>query len=185
MTTAAAIILTVQLHVVLHLPIDREDLALARETAQGLLTSAGIGSEWQECSALTSPCDSPNGPNVISVRLLPRKVTGRPECGHLIRDPKRGTAALVYVVRHRELARDIRHSPAGRSHPALSGLKAGHVTGLTIAHEVGHALNLRHARRGVMKAWIDVDDLLALRQARLAFTPDESVRMRLLLNPSR
>jgi len=176
--STAAVVLTIYLHLILHLPVEEEELARARETAQSLLASAGIAAEWQVCSVLTSQCGAANAPNAVSVRLLPRRSTGRPECGQLVRDPKLGTVALVYVVRHRELVLDVRHSPAGRATPSLSTLESGHVTGLAIAHEVGHALNLRHARRGVMKAWIDLEDLRALRESRLAFTPEQSARMR-------
>jgi hypothetical protein len=173
----AAVLLTIHLQVILHTPIQEEDLALARESAQALLAPAGIAIEWDVCSALASRCEPANARNAITVRLLARKVTGRPQCGQLIREARSGTVALIYVLRHRELVHEVRHSPAGRSYPALSTLEPGHVTGLAIAHEVGHALNLRHERRGVMRAWIDLDDLRALRESRLVFTRGQAAQM--------
>jgi hypothetical protein len=47
-----------------------------------------------------------------------------------------------------------------------------------MAHEVGHALGLRHAASGVMKARFAIDDLVALRVSRLTFAPGEGARMR-------
>jgi hypothetical protein len=72
----------------------------------------------------------------------------------------------------------MRSGVAGRSTPALATLEVGHLIGLTVAHEVGHALGLSHARSGVMKARPSIDDVVALRGARLTFRLSEATRMR-------
>ena len=50
--------------------------------------------------------------------------------------------------------------------------------GLTVAHEVGHALGLPHSPWGVMKARPSIDDVVAFRRGLLAFTPREALQMR-------
>ena len=65
----------------------------------------------------------------------------------------------------------------GQSSPAIATMRTGHLIGGAMAHEVGHALGLRHGATGVMKARLDLDDVLALRRSRLAFTPSESASM--------
>jgi hypothetical protein len=170
----------VHLYAVLHLEMSAGELELGLATAKALLAQASIGADWQVCSALAGVCEPRSGPGLITLRFVARKVTGRPECGALIRD-RHGVAALMYVARHRALVHEVIHSPRGREHPALAALRAGHVTGLSIAHEVGHALGLKHAKRGVMKAWIDVDDLLALRESRLPFTREQAAHMQAML----
>jgi Xaa-Pro aminopeptidase len=67
------------------------------------------------------------------------------------------------------------------THPMDAAIRAElarHFIGLTIAHEIGHGLGLRHSASGVMKPDADMDDMLALRQSRLRFASREAVRMR-------
>jgi hypothetical protein len=172
--------LRMHLSVVLHLEMSAGELELGLATAKALLAQAAIGVDWQVCSALAGVCEALSRPGQMTLRFVARNVSDRPECGALIRD-RHGVAALLYIGRHRALVHKVIHSPRGRAHPALAALKAGHVTGLAIAHEVGHALGLKHAERGVMKGWIDVDDLLALRESRLTFTREQAARMQALL----
>jgi hypothetical protein len=167
-----------RLQVVLHVVVEPGEMLLARETAGALLHAAGVTTDWHECSVLVSRCEAEAGLDVLTVRLMPTKVTGSRACGHLAHEHGQAQAALIHVLRQREMVRKLQHSAAGRSHPQLFSLRAGHVMGLSIAHEVGHALELAHADRGVMKDPIGVDELVALRDARLGFTPTQAASMR-------
>jgi hypothetical protein len=168
----------VSLYVVLHVEVGDTDRRLARETAEALLARAGIATDWQECSVLAARCEAVSGPNALIVRLMPTKVTESQEHGILAREAGQPRMALIHVLRHRELVQRIRNSAAGRADPALFSLRTGHVTGLAIAHEVGHAFGLPHGDSGVMKTRLIEEDLIALRQARLAFTSPQAARMR-------
>jgi hypothetical protein len=171
----------VRLDVFDHARLDTGDIDLARETVLRLLQSAGVRSGWRECSHGRS-CEDSNAPYRINVRLIPTrmapKVVGDFTCGHRLAD---GTTILVYVPCSRDVARGARLSLTARSNPWLASLKTGHVMGLAVAHEVGHVLGLRHSTTGVMKARIDIDDLLALRKSRLSFSPPQAASLRLAM----
>ena len=133
-------------------------------------------------TAPRAPCAPPlpAESRTLSILLVPfADPAGSELGGKVIRDPRtRAPSIVVYVKPIADLARGIRFSPAGRSNPRLATIQTGHLVGLTIAHEVGHALALRHAASGMMRPQIDIEDVLALQDARLAFTPAEGARMR-------
>jgi hypothetical protein len=175
---------TVELQVVAHGSMDAVSLALARESALALLATAGIAGEWRDCGNGAPGCGRQNGSAPIVVLLLPvLKMSQRAVCGEATRDGRTGVGTvLIYVPRHVELAQEFRSSSGARSHPALATLQAGHLVGLTVAHEVGHVSGLPHAGAGVMKARPTVGEIVALRTSQLRFAAAEATRMRLALH---
>lgn len=171
---------TIRLRVVAHASLDAANLALARETLARLLATAQVRVEWRDDSASGRCAALPGDSPVIPVLLMPyAPAANRTSSGEVVQSgASRTPAIVVYVPRVAEVVQEIHHDAAARAHPGLATVRTGHLVGLAIAHEVGHVLRLPHTPTGIMRPRFDIESVLAFRDGRLAFTPDESARVR-------
>ena len=155
-----------ELRVKTYASIDAANLAVAQQTAEAVLASGGLQIAWRICG--DGDCtDSTSGAHFLVVRLLPiMKQLDPSVTGEVVRD--RATARpqiFVYLARNAAMAEQMRQV-------------TGYLVGLTIAHEVGHALGLVHSRSGPMKAQFNPADIAASRTTPLEFTKEAGKTMR-------
>jgi hypothetical protein len=174
---------SIELRLVNPASLDAEDLIAAQRTASDLLSSAGIHVTWATNRA-ASPCPRLFGRQSVPITLYP--VASRLDplvTGAVVHDAtERQQAILVFVPRIRELVSIVHRHPDVFRELLVKGLRAGHIIGLTIAHETGHILGLAHSRQGIMKAKVDVKDLFALRASHAGFSRREILVMQRTMN---
>ena len=125
------------------------DQAAALRAAAGVLAAAGIDVEWLPCAGeIVSPaCNEPLATTELSVRLVRLAASlsadRQLELGYALVDTHAhdGKLATVYVDRVEWLAGE-------------AGADSAPLTGLAVAHEIGHLLlgTNAHARAGLMRA---------------------------------
>jgi len=170
---------TVHLLVRINATLDDADVDQARATTDVLLASVGIRTEWHDCRDVRAcDLDALESRPLIVQLFSSRKLRGGDICGEVIRDPIMAPTIAIYVAQIVELRSVFRLRGVDRGDLLMSTLTNGHLVGMTIAHEVGHVLGIRHSSVGVMQARLSSNDVVALRRARLTFTPQQGVAMR-------
>lgn len=156
-------------------PLAASDRDAGLELADTLLATAGVAVDWRVCE----PADA-CPPNLVPSHRVTMILTSaaRAACGQASLDPAGpGATVLISVPCVVEAARTIKRRQTSR-HALFATLDTPHLLGAVVAHEIGHVLGLKHVARGIMRARVDADDLLALRQGRLGFDAIQGARMR-------
>ena len=156
--------------------VDPADLEGARRQAEAFLATAGVAVDWRDCR---QPGACNRRDETASTVTLILTSAMRPTCGTAQLNAEGTQASLVVSVECvAQAALDLRRRQAARSHPLLSTLEPRHLLGAVVAHEIGHALGLRHATTGLMRARFEIEEVLSLRQGMLAFSTGEASAMR-------
>jgi hypothetical protein len=146
----------------------------AAQTVEGMFDDAGVAVRFERCGPTAEPdCSAPQAPRVVGLRLYRRSLRDTRKSRHdlggatLITDGP-GARAISYVFYDRleEIARDER-------------LPLELVLGLTIAHELGHALlPPGHSISGIMQARLGGREWKRAQRGWMLFTPEDAARMR-------
>ena len=178
--------MVVDLRVYTYSRMDAERTDEARRLVQGLLSAAGVESTWRVCGGHDDGCGEPAvNARMVLIHVVAVRNEAKPSiAGDAMTAPSALPMVHVYLPRIAELVEKFRRTGPRRGLPQFSTLTTGQLVGLTIAHEVGHCLGLRHGRAGIMRAKLGAEDVAAARRLTLAFQPAERKRMLVALQAS-
>jgi hypothetical protein len=164
-----------------HKQVDEATVRRAFEVADELLASAGLVVAWRVCdSAQSCPVEDSPVPELVVILSSRGRPNGRENCGvdaHGARDSA-GTV-MVSVPCVADAAFRLTRRPGTGTNPLLAMPRHDDLVGAIVAHEIGHLLGISHAPAGVMRASLEIDDMIALRRGKLRFSRAEAGRMRI------
>jgi len=150
--------------------VDHADRRRALDAAARALAPAGVEVQWVDSRAAQA---APPEPQDMVLRLARQDsasaVSGRMALGYAVVDAagRRGTVATIFLERVDWLARH-------------SGADVEELTGLAIAHEIGHLLlgTSRHSRQGLMRGQWTVGELRSGRPRDWQLHPEDCAQLR-------
>jgi hypothetical protein len=145
----------------------------ARLVATSALREAGV-----EIDFAGGSCQAPATSFDIQIWLSPADPAQPGRCGRAVRN-RHGVGGTV--VLSMSCVDEVRLRASRSNDPRAARLHSGDIAGAALAHELGHLLGLRHASTGLMRARLDLADLVALAEGRLAFGKAEAAAMRAAL----
>jgi len=159
-------------------------LPRALKVAEDLLRAAGLNLTWRTCGA-AEPClpEAHLVPEVVVILSSRKRPDPQRDCGLAALGARVGEGtAIVSVPCVVEIVSALSRRLSTRDNPLLAVPRYDDLVGAVVAHEIGHLLGVGHARIGIMRGRMEVEDIVALRLGRLRFSEPESARMRVAVS---
>ncbi len=163
-----------------YVSVEKDVMAGAQKEAASILATAGIETEWLNCSAnwdegqTDGGCARPFARSELVMRILTKAMAAKLP----FRNTTLGFATLTEEGGHGYLGGVFYHKVEQVAKEI--GTDRHHILAHAIAHEIGHLLlrTAKHGHSGLMRANWGPDDLELARRGQLPFTSEEAARLR-------